>query len=137
MVFFAFLQKLNFYYSLTMAFMPRNDFIIYGNDPIYELQWSHEEKVYYTDIEVEMASPKDIIFVGGSIKTVFTPKDNSYTNIPLRDAFRFYFGLRYDRFELGFRHYCTHPVALYIHNKANEFSIHGSYREIYLQISNR
>ena len=137
MLFLDFLTKLNFYYSLTLACMPMNDMVDYSLDSIYGDYLLSNGISYYADIDLEFSTPKDHFFIGGGFKSVFAPKENLRSFVPLRDAFDFNIGMRYNRFQLGFRHYCTHPVALAVHNRPNKYAIHGAYEEIYLTISNR
>ena len=137
MVLLTFLQKLNIYYALTIGLMPMNDFAVYQVDAILAEYLSAPSVSYYADYQAEISTPKDIFFIGGGIKCVFQPKAKSHTMIPLRQAYNFNAGFRYDRFEIGFNHYCTHPLAFYINNKANSYSIHGAYEEIYIKVESR
>ena len=137
MLFLEFLQKLSFYYNLTLAFMPLNDYVLYHQDSLWAEYISRDPNYYYVSIDVEIATPKDMFFVGGSFKTVFAPRKKDISNVVLRNVSLFNTGFRFNRFEIGFKHYCTHPVAFYIDNMGNDYSIHGAYEEIYISFSNK
>ncbi len=137
MVFLNFLKQLHFYYNITLAFLPRGDFVEYSADPDFETIFLQKRSCWLGVIETEMTSPKEYFFLGVDVQTAFTPTNYDHTMVALRDAFVFKTGFRFDRFEIGYNHFCTHPIALYYKNEANKNSLHGAYDEIYITFSNK
>ena len=51
-------------------------------------------------------------------------------------SFNLNLGARLSKLEIGWNHFCTHPLAMSINNNALPNSIYGSYNEIYIKIGN-
>ena len=120
-----------------MGLMPLNDFAMWQVDAVYAEYISQPKISYYADYQGEISTPKDVFFIGGWIKCVFQPSAKSKNMVPLREAYNFHAGIRYDRFEIGFKHFCMHPLALHINNKGSDYAIYGAYEEIYIKIESK
>ena len=55
---------------------------------------------------------------------------------PEQMAYLFGFGWRRDNFEIGFRHYCTHPIIAYMPQYDDiDLFWEGSYEEVFIRFS--
>ena len=94
------------------------------------------EDIFYTSFEVE-AIIYDYLFVGGSVKTYVQDMKLSKTFYPFElDSF-FNAGLRYKNIELGFKHFCLHPVRPYEMYYEPQGSNNAAYEEFYIRIEKR
>ncbi len=118
-----------FIFALEIGWVPNDILRTYEPPMIYN---SAESAYIQFESEVELFK---LFFIGGSIRTYISKNKNSYDFWPTRDGYMFYTGLRYDILEIGFRHYCTHPVVPwnYQFNPIWE----GAYEEIYFRISGK
>ena len=125
---------LAFIYALELGFLPAGDFVMYGElDPEYvPVQYS-----LYTDLQVEFEI-SNIFFIGGGIKTGLWYGDG-YTFFPHRSTYSFYTGFRYGLFEVGWRHFCFHPITPFFGFGILDYNAiwEGAYDELYLKISGR
>ena len=116
------------FFVLELGWMPNGDFDLYENplglDPKYSA---------YTELDAEVQL-FGLLFVGGGIKTTVW-HFRSYKFFPHKAVYNFRFGARYGLLELGFRHYCIHPVIPYFSNPHAIWE--GAYEEVYLKISNK
>lgn len=94
-----------------------------------------DESVMYINLSMEIELFK-YIFVGGMAKNYFQRKDNNYSFHPFEVDYLFKAGLRYKNIELGFRHFCLHPVRPYEMYYHPQGSTDSSYEEFYIRISN-
>jgi len=118
-----------FIFALEAGFFPNASFVMYEM-PVEEVF----DLGMYVQIEAEVLF-FDLFFVGGSIRTYVWKKEEGISFWPWRDGFMFNAGLRYKILELGFRHYCTHPVIPYQYPA--QMNWEGAYEEIYFRIEGR
>lgn len=85
------------------------------------------------DAEVEIAQ---YLFIGGHVTTYVWRTDNSYSYKPARADYGFRAGVRFRGLELGWRHFCSHPIAPNWH-MIRELPYEASYNQMYIRISGR
>ncbi len=95
-----------------------------------------EQNIYYVTMETE-AILLDYIFIGGVIKTYINDKPDDYTFSPFEADYLFKAGLRYKNLEVGFKHFCLHPVRPYEMYYEPQGSTDSGYEEFYIRISNK
>ena len=119
----------NIYFCLELGFIPNSTFVMYETPStiLYKDQYG------YIDFEAEIILG-DLFFIGGSIKTYIWRYGN-FEFWPEKNGFLFETGFRYKLFELGFRHYCAHPVVPYQYQIKMNWE--GAYQEVYLRIEGR
>jgi hypothetical protein len=88
----------------------------------------------YVDLDVELRA-WDILFVGGNAKTYMTKYAEMKSFSPNTMEYAFTAGLRFGIVEVGFRHYCMHPVIPWIYHIEVAPQWEGSYEELYLKIT--
>ena len=116
-------------------------FIELGYSPFYESLNVYDnyysriesENVLYINLDVEIRI-LDYIFVGGAVKTYMHGTDN-YNFWPFESDYLFKAGLRFKNLEVGFRHFCLHPVRPYEMYYQPQGSTDGAYEEFYIRIS--
>lgn len=116
-------------FAFEMGMTPGNGWYLYEANELYE----PGAVGYYTTLEAELeAGP---VFVGGSLRTDMQP--NSLTNYnPHWVTYDFNAGLRFDPFEVGYRHRCSHPIQTYVYNQEylRDPLLEGSYDEVYARV---
>lgn len=137
MIFLEFLRNINIYYALTVGLIPMNSWATWEKDATYANYFNDNKVSYYAEYDAEVSTPKDIFFIGGGIKCVFKSEAGTSDNIPVRESYYLHTGLRYDRFEIGFKHMCVHPLAFHLNNAADDYAIYGGYEEIYVKVESR
>ena len=85
-------------------------------------------------VEMELSFYKDMFFIGGNI---FIPMymqldDDSKGFSPTSLGSLFYGGIRYKFIEIGYSHYCEHPIYLWKIDSGLNYEF--SYSEIYIQL---
>ena len=85
-----------------------------------------QHAAFYTQFEAEIVI-KELVFLGGSTRCVFTPAEGSYQFKPQVNEYLFKAGLRYGPLEVGMRHECNH--------RREYMGMLGGYEEYYLRIS--
>ena len=94
------------------------------------------ENTYYITLDTEVVI-LDHLFIGGAVKTYFNDKLESYDFSPFESDYLFKAGLRFNNLEVGFRHFCLHPVRPYEMYYQPQGSTDGSYEEFYIRISSK
>jgi len=89
---------------------------------------------FYAQLDVE-AEAWGAVFVGGSIRTNVWRLEDGFGFWPERDLYGFRAGLRLGIVEVGFRHWCTHPVMPMLLGACDPLW-EGGYEEVYLRIGN-
>jgi hypothetical protein len=118
-----------FLYALEIGLLPNNSFVMYQKpaDEVFD-------QAFYIQFESEIEMFR-FLFLGGSIRTYLWKDKKGISFWPSRDGYQFNVGFRYKFLEVGFRHYCTHPVIPYRY--PIQMNWEGSYQEIYLRLSNK
>ena len=119
------------FFALELGFLPKGYIETYSNDRMpqaIELQGAG-----YVDFEAEVGLFK-YGFIGGSTKIYINKYSDNYTFSPLTAEFDFNLGIRIDPLEVGFRHYCMHPIVPWIYYARVSPQWEGSYEEIYLRL---
>ena len=117
-------------------------FLELGYSPFYDSRNASEidnirirsESIYYITLDSEIILFNHL-FIGGAIKT-YMHGTNDYDYFPFESDYLFKAGFRYKTLELGFRHFCLHPVRPYEMYYQPQGSTDGSYEEFYIRISN-
>ncbi len=116
-------------------------FIELGYSPFYqslnvmeESSRINAENIYYITLDAEVVI-LDHLFIGGAVKTYFQDLKNNKSYYPFEADYLFKAGLRFGPLEVGFRHFCLHPVRPYEMYYQPQGSTDGSYEEFYIRIS--
>jgi hypothetical protein len=121
--------------ALELGVAPVDQMIMYGPpDDIFSAS-----PIIYTQLEARVMM-FDVLFVGGSVQTQ-TWWDGEGSFWPFRAAYLFEAGLRHKWLEIGFRHYCTHPVMplqpLWVDPPTQETRWEGGYEQIYIRLETK
>jgi hypothetical protein len=126
-------NKMILLFCLQLGMFPANDFQMweYSNYPRTK---EIVEEYISIDFEFEV---KDVFFFGGNIETDFFSR--TWKNyIPTKMGYLFKAGLRFAGFELGFNHYCQHPVIPSMSEfYPGKIQFEGAYEKIYIQYSGK
>ena len=118
-----------FIFALEIGIIPSGTFMMYE----MPAEIVHDQSAYI-QMEAELLF-FDLLFVGGSIRTYVWKDEEGISFWPWRDGYLFNAGIRYKFVELGFRHYCTHPVIPYAYPV--QMNWEGAYEEIYLRFEGK
>ena len=118
-----------FIFALEAGLIPSDHFVMYEIPTEYVYSQS-----FYLQMDVE-AELFDLFFIGGSIRSYVWKSREGPSFWPFRDGYLFKVGLRKKPFELGFRHYCTHPVIP--SQYPAQMNWEGAHEEIYFRIGGR
>lgn len=117
-------------------------FIELGYSPFYESlnslpadnSYVRNENVFYITFDVEIVI-FDHLSIGGAVKTYFQNQIDDYSFYPFEADYLLKAKFKYKILELGFRHFCLHPVRPYEMYYPSQGSTDGSYEEFYIRIS--
>jgi hypothetical protein len=117
--------------ALELGIAPWDQMIMYGPpDNVFK-----EGPIYYTELQARIMA-WNLLFVGGGVQTQMW-WDDKRSFWPFRAAYLFELGLRHKWLEVGFRHYCTHPVMplqpLWVEPLGQEARWEGAYEQIYVR----
>jgi hypothetical protein len=76
------------------------------------------------------------LFVGGEVKTLMYKTLAGYDFSPERMLYGFNAGVKWGAVELGFRHFCTHPISPYT-SYPGPALYEGGYEEVYLRLETK
>jgi hypothetical protein len=96
-------------------------------------EWMELQGSFFTEFEAE-AELFGVGFIGGELKTYMNKYAVNKSFKPLAAEYAFYAGLRWSALELGFRHYCTHPVVPWMYYQDVTPQWESWYEEIYLRL---
>ncbi len=115
------------FFSIELGWMPNGDFLMH-NPPAYVTTAGS----FYVDMEMR-ATAFGFLFIGGEVKTFMWKTTTGYDFSPERMLYQFNAGLTWGPAELGFRHYCTHPISPYT-AYPGPARYEGAYEELYLRL---
>ena len=78
----------------------------------------------------------DLLFAEGQVE-IYDWRDRDLSFWPDRAGFEVGAGLRWKILEIGFRHYCTHPIIPRFSIPASNWRWEGGYEEIYLRLEGK
>lgn len=95
-----------------------------------------DPNIYYINMDVEVIV-FEYLFVGGGMKAYIQPIKDNYSSHPFEMDYLFKAGLRYKGIEVGFRHFCLHPVRPYEMYYQPQGSTDSGYEELYIRLTNK
>jgi hypothetical protein len=117
--------------SFQFVYMPNAGTTIYQSPVAQETVWIKQNM--YTQFDIE-ALAYNHIFVGGGIKTEIEPVKNMLNFMVDRSTYYFNAGFRYEAFEVGYRHLCTHSTVPYFYYYRPKLW-DGAYDEVYFKVT--
>ena len=125
-----------FMFMLEVGFLPQGGgLVMYDSEGLREMYPNVDRSYGYTDLQAELQF-FNFLFVGGGVKTmVFSHFKQGKSFFPYEADYNFNVGVRFRGVEMGFRHYCIHPVIPWVgYFRDYEPVWEGTYEEIYLRI---
>jgi hypothetical protein len=89
---------------------------------------------FYGDLYFETSFINNIIFAGIDTKVYIWKINDSHSFHPDYIHFMFTGGLRYRFAEIGFRHYCEHPIMVWFEDNNINQNWERWYEEIYIKL---
>ncbi len=90
----------------------------------------------YLSLETELTF-FNFLFVGGAVKTYMYRYSGVKDFFPSTVEYDLGLGVRFKSVELGFRHYCTHPIVPWLYRREVSPQWEGSYEELYIRVEVR
>lgn len=116
-------------FALEVGLLPFDQTIMYQPPARSDEKW-----VFYTTLEAELQFLDNHAFIGGRTE-IREWKDLAAMGFwPERAGFAFNAGLRWGPVEIGFLHYCTHPVIPFEPLREPSVLWEGAYEKIYLRV---
>lgn len=124
------------WFALEVGYMPQGDMLMYESPSFITTAG-----MFYTSLETR-ATLGRVIFLGGMAKTFVFSTEGSLSFWPERMLYGFEAGINLGpNLELGFRHFCTHPMFPYVWagrsedpTYANGALWEGAYEEVYMRL---
>jgi len=117
-----------FVFALETGMLPNYGFVMY--EPDFQAVFAKHSFYTYMEASVETYG----FYVGGAMRCYFWKTTNGYDFSPYQMTFRFDAGWRNKWLEIGFRHYCMHPVMPWITNyDTPQQNWEGSYEKIFVR----
>jgi hypothetical protein len=124
------LEFLVLIYSLETGYMPTTQtWNVQAPENVYI------DAAFYTDLEVELVLG-DMFFIGGNMLSYQWFRPDTMTFRPHRMDYTFGVGFRFQGLEIGWEHYCSHPVAANWH-LIDELPLESSYDRIYVRFEGK
>lgn len=120
---------LTLFFALELGIIPQGYINTYYNETLAEMELNGTG---YVDLETEILL-FNMLFVGGAVKTYIYSYQGSTSFSPVTAEYAFNVGFRFNPVEIGFRHYCTHPVVPWLYHRKISPQWEGAYEEIYLR----
>lgn len=121
---------LAFVFALELGLLPNYGFVMYQPDPEYVI----DQHALYTDLEASVEAGG--FYLGGAMRCYFWAHRNDYGFSPFQMTYRFDAGWRNDRLNIGFRHYCMHPVVPWSSHMP-EKNWEGAYEELFIRLEGK
>ena len=121
---------LAFAFALELGILPINDWVIYDPPAVV-----FEQPEFYQQLEARVILWEHL-FAGGKVR-IYDWVNEGGGFWPNQGAFTFETGLTFQGLELGFRHFCTHPIMSYLEYVPVDVKYEGAYEEVYLRLELR
>jgi hypothetical protein len=119
---------LAFVFALEMGWLPLGSFHLY--EPMVGTAEPATE--FYADLGAR-AVFWDRLYLGGSVRTNFADQRYMPDFKPLSALYLFEAGYKHDWLQVGWRHYCTHPVPALVGGSFARLW-EGGYEEVFVRI---
>jgi hypothetical protein len=122
-------------YFVEFGYNPTGTFVMYDENQIRDRAYVNDDM--YADFDATMWLFTHF-YVGGNVRTGFWKMADGYDFMPNQMTYGFRAGLDFKNLEIGFRHYCIHPIYVYLTRTEFENNYdplwEGSYEEIFVRI---
>jgi hypothetical protein len=119
---------LAFIFALEAGWLPHGGFIMYEAPAFVDGTGS-----YYVDLQAE-AEFFEHLYVGGGMKAMMWSQEKNWTFWPHTMLYNFGAGLRLGPIEIGWRHFCVHPVLPYMILFDPHLKAEGSWDEVFARV---
>lgn len=127
---------LQLFYAFTLTFSPVESDRYCDSD--FNGKTYHEYVIYNaitTNFDVEVTTIQEYFFVGGSSKNICKYfKGKSF--LPIENEYTIRIGSRFNIFEIGYEHSCTHPIGVLRKDDILLSNHYGAYDRFFVKISN-
>ncbi len=120
-------------FALEIGMMPSGYIESYDRMPPTEYELTG---AYYVDMQADVLL-YDLFFIGGRTKIYMKKRTDTISFSPDTAEFAFNAGIRAGILEIGFRHYCMHPIVPWLYQSGGTLKWEGSYEEIYVRLETR
>ena len=122
---------LAFVLVLEAGWLPHGGFAMYQVPAVIDVTGS-----FYVDMQAEAVAWKHL-YLNGGMKTFMWSQEGNWTFWPHTELYNVGAGVRLGVFDLGWRHYCVHPVMPYSILYDPVLKAEGSWDEVFLRVEVR
>jgi len=126
------LEILSLIFYIEAGYIPQSQIFTYVSPRVEALDENH---LFYTDLGATLFF-WNVLYVGGSVKTYVWPLAPGIWS-PHKADYLFKVGLRWGIGEVGFRHWCKHPVVPYLYQRDGFNTIDEVHEEIFIKFEGR
>lgn len=119
---------LAFVFALEAGWLPHGGFVAYEAPEVIMVNGS-----FYTVLQAE-AVAWDYLYLAGGMKAMMWSQKGEWTFWPHTMLYNFGAGLRLGPIEVGWRHFCVHPVMPYSIIFDPHLKAEGAWDEIFLRV---
>ena len=119
---------LAFIFALEAGWLPSGGFALYEAPAVVDVTGS-----FYVDMQAEGIAWKHLYLQGG-MKAMMWSQPDDWTFWPHTMLYNIGAGLRWGPLDLGWRHYCVHPVTPYAILYDPQLRAEGSWDEVFLRV---
>lgn len=123
------MKALMFLFSLELGFLPMGTIVQYEQPAFVQFDGS-----FYTDLGAAVFLYG--FYIGGGVKTYMWKDQGELSFWPHMADYRVLSGFRWNIFEIGWRHYCIHPVVPMLALTRPQQIWEMAYDEVFVRISN-
>ena len=121
-------------FAIELGVLPYHHFWLYDlSDELYD---DFIKTSFYTDLEVSLMY-RDRLYIGGGLKTTMEKNKFKTKFWPNELFFDFEIGYKGENLQFGLRHFCYHPVILFLPVYYVSSRWEGAYEELFVRISAR
>ena len=125
------LEILTFVFFVELGYMPQSQVYTYTE----QQEIIDSSKQLYTELGIRMYL-WDTFYVGGAVKThMWIAGFGNF--FPHKTDYLFEFGVIWGVLEIGFRHWCKHPVVPYLHQMGNFDTVDEVHETIFIRMEGK
>jgi hypothetical protein len=127
-------EVLGMSYFVELGYAPNGGFVMYNESKVKDRALVDYD--LYADLDVNLWV-FNTLYVGGNVRTDFWKSVEGYDFIPNKMTYGIKAGIDLKNLEIGFRHYCIHPIYVYMTQTEFENNYdplwEGSYEEVFVR----
>ena len=126
------LEILSLIFYIEAGYIPQSQIFTYAAP---ETEFLEENNLFYTDLGATLFF-WNVLYIGGSVKTYVWPLATGNWS-PHKTDYLFKIGAVFGILEIGFRHWCKHPMMPYLYTHGDFNTVDEVHEEIFIKFEGR